>query len=293
MEEKKKPLQWHPAFFAGLQIELSEEADNLEFENEHQLGTKPKQIDVLVIKKDADKPIRKNIGRIFRRHNIVEYKSPEDYLSIDDFYKVYGYTCFYKADATHIDALKIEELTISFVCHNYPRKLIRHLREHGYHVRKVDAGIYYIEGLQMPMQLILTSALSEEENLWLANLTNDLKEKKTAKRILAEYEKHKEDGRYESVMNLITNANMKLFEEVNYMCEALVDIVMRSDRWKDTLDEATKEKWKNDVEKGRTEGTERVNKLIQNLIASSRSGEIERAVTDSAYQQCLFEEFGL
>lgn len=263
MEGKKKPLQWHPAFFAGLQIELSEEADNLEFENEHQLGTKPKQIDVLVIKKDADKPIRKNIGRIFRRHNIVEYKSPEDYLSIDDFYKVYGYTCFYKADATHIDAIKIEELTISFVCHNYPRKLIRHLREHGYDVRKVDAGIYYIEGLQMPMQLILTSALPEE------------------------------DGRYESVMNLITNANMKLFEEVNYMCEALVDIVMRSDRWKDTLDEITKEKWKNDVEKSRTEGTERVNKLIQNLIASSRSGEIERAVTDSAYQQSLFEEFGL
>lgn len=30
MEEtkKKKPLQWHLGFFAGLQIELEEEADN-------------------------------------------------------------------------------------------------------------------------------------------------------------------------------------------------------------------------------------------------------------------------
>ena len=87
---KKEVLQWHPAFFAGLQIELEEEKDNLIFENEHQLGTKPKEIDVLIIKKEKDIPVRKNIGRIFRKHNIVEYKSPVDYLSIDDFYKVYA-----------------------------------------------------------------------------------------------------------------------------------------------------------------------------------------------------------
>lgn len=45
--EEKADLQWHPAFYAGLQIELAEEAQYLEFENEHQLGTKPKEIDVL------------------------------------------------------------------------------------------------------------------------------------------------------------------------------------------------------------------------------------------------------
>ena len=87
-------LQWHPAFFAGLQIELKDDKENLSFENEHQLSAKPMEIDVLVIKKEKDVPVRKNIGRIFRKHNIIEYKSPKDYLSIDDFYKVYGYTCF-------------------------------------------------------------------------------------------------------------------------------------------------------------------------------------------------------
>ena len=33
----KKIRQWHPAFFAGLQIEFEEEKDNLIFESEHQL----------------------------------------------------------------------------------------------------------------------------------------------------------------------------------------------------------------------------------------------------------------
>ena len=93
-EAEEAVLQWHPAFFAGIQIEFSEEKEMLTFENEHQLGTKPKQIDVLIIKKESETKLRKNIGKIFRRYNIVEYKSPKDYLSIDDFYQVYGYACF-------------------------------------------------------------------------------------------------------------------------------------------------------------------------------------------------------
>ena len=71
-------LQWHPAFYADIQIELEAEADLLIFENEHQLGTKPKEIDVLIVKKEQEVPVRKNIGRIFRKYNIVEYKSPTD-----------------------------------------------------------------------------------------------------------------------------------------------------------------------------------------------------------------------
>ena len=74
-EEKsnQKRLQWHSAFFAGIQIELEDDSDKLIFENEHQLSTKPLEIDVLVIKKMSGDIIRKNIGKIFRGHNIIEY----------------------------------------------------------------------------------------------------------------------------------------------------------------------------------------------------------------------------
>lgn len=44
-------LQCHPAFYAGLQIELADDRDNLIFENEHQLSSKPMEIDVLIVKK--------------------------------------------------------------------------------------------------------------------------------------------------------------------------------------------------------------------------------------------------
>lgn len=45
-------LQWHPAFYAEMQIEFKEEADELIFESEHQLGTKPKEVDVIITKKN-------------------------------------------------------------------------------------------------------------------------------------------------------------------------------------------------------------------------------------------------
>jgi hypothetical protein len=39
--------------------------------------------------------IEKNIARIFRHINILEYKSPEDYFSVYDFFKVLSYVFLY------------------------------------------------------------------------------------------------------------------------------------------------------------------------------------------------------
>lgn len=225
-ENQKTGFQWHPAFFAGLQIEFEEEADKLIFENEHQLGTKPKEIDVLIIKKNAEDKITKNIGRIFKGHNIVEYKSPDDYLSIDDFYKVYGYACFYKSDTPKTNEIAISDITITFVCHKYPRELIKHLKtEKNFTITQYEQGIFYIKGDTIMMQLIVTPRLSDESNLWLHNLTNNLSEIESARKLIKEYGKHQNEGLYKSIMNIIVRANPKKFEEDNEMCEALLEIV--------------------------------------------------------------------
>ena len=228
MEEsrkKKQVLQWHPAFYAGLQIEFSEEAEKLIFENEHQLGTKPREIDVLIIKKNPKERINKNIGRIFRTYNIVEYKSPEDYLSIDDYYKVCGYACFYKSDAPRINAIQTLEITVSFVCRNYPYRLMKHLKEERkLYIEKQEAGIFYITGEVFPIQLIVTARLSAEDNLWLRNLTNDLKQDEEIECLLKDYRDHQKNTLYKSVMNLIIRANREKFEEEKEMCEALQEL---------------------------------------------------------------------
>ena len=237
-DTREPAIQWHPAFYAGIQIEFSKEKDKLEFENEHNLGTKPKLIDVLIIKKDPKATIQKNIGRIFRGHNIMEYKSPDDYISIDIFYKVYGYACFYKSGTKHVDEIKANEITVTYVSRNRPEELMKHLRnERGFRIEGKE-GIYRICGDYFPMQLLITSELSKEENFWLRHLTNDLKTVEEADRILSEYQKNHNDKNHKSVMNVIVHANKELFKEASKMCEALLEIM--KEQFKDEVDEMVK-----------------------------------------------------
>lgn len=86
-------------------------------------------MDVLLIKKTKNVQIEKSIGQIFRAHNIIEYKSPEDYLSINDFYKVYAYACLYQSDTDKVNEIDPSMITITFVYSHYPRELLRHLAE--------------------------------------------------------------------------------------------------------------------------------------------------------------------
>lgn len=262
----EKDLQWHPAFYAGMQIELKDEAENLIFENEHQLGTKPFGIDVLIIKKESGKSIRKNIGRIFRKYNIVEYKSPDDYLSIDDFYKVYGYACFYKADVERVNSIEIGELTISLVCTHTPKKLLRHLRaERRYEIVKQGEGIYYVSGDVIPIQIIITRELSQKEKLWLRSLTTHMKDVEEAKQLLDQYQSHEKNILYQSVMEIVVRANQVKFQEVKgYMCEALKEIM------KDEIDAAIAE----GIEKKLAEEIEKVREE-KDAELSKKDAEIE------------------
>ena len=218
-------LQWHSGFSAALRVELEEELEELCIEDEHMLSKKPMQIDVLVVKKKREQPIRKNIGRIFRKHNIIEYKSPEDYLSVNDFYKVYGYTCFYQSETKRVKEIPPEEITITFICNHYPQKLLEHLKKFKrIEVEKQEAGIYYLLGDSFPIQLVIVKELSKEENYWLQNLRCNLKTGEEIQEVVRRYEQVKHKAYYSDVMNLIVRANQKQMEEEKNMCEALNEL---------------------------------------------------------------------
>lgn len=276
-------LQWHPAFFAGIRIEFCEEETKMDFESEHQLGTKPMQIDVLIIKKNNNEPLEKNIGRIFRKHNIVEYKSPIDYLSVDDFYKVYGYACFYKADVTQVDSIKVNEITLSFVCKGYPRKLIQHLTEvRGFSIEQFEAGIYYIKGDIFPIQLIVTSRLSKEHNFWLKNLTDDLSDTEAVRELAREYQDKQKNILYRSVMNVIIKANEELFKEECGVCEAIIDL------FRDEYDEGVAKAKELGIQQGIQQGMrENILSLFRKGLLSTKDAATELNITVEEFEKIL------
>lgn len=117
--KQEKNIDWHEAGYHVLQIEFEDEIEKLEFFKEYRLGKSKdsQRVDILIIKKQEDSAIQKNIGHIFRTHNLVEYKSPHDYLSIDDFYKTIGYACTYMALTGRINELLPENISISYIVH--------------------------------------------------------------------------------------------------------------------------------------------------------------------------------
>jgi hypothetical protein len=206
----RERLAWHPAFFEAIQMELDEYGHELQFISEYQLTTEPLRIDVVIIRKSGNAPIEKNIAAIFRKENIVEYKSPDDYVSVGDYYLVYGYACLYAA----LNHVGINELTVSFVESRYPRELLSHLREvRGYTVEERWPGVYIVSGDILPIQIIDSRKLSEEENLWLKGLDNRLSATEV-QRIADEAEKQGKGARIRAYLDVILRANAKVLQEL-------------------------------------------------------------------------------
>ena len=222
---EKTKLQWHPAFGAALRITFQDEMQYLEMHEEYLLSKKPLQMDVLIIKKLRDVQIKKTIGRIFRKHNIIEYKSPDDSLSVNDFYKVYGYACIYQSNTDRIKEIDPEDMTLTFVCSHYPREFLKHLeRVRGMCTEYQGGGIYYLKGDPIPMQLLIAPRMSDEENYWIQSMRTDLRAGEEIRKLMREYEKHRKSKDYTAVMNLITRANWEQMEVEKKMCDALNEL---------------------------------------------------------------------
>ena len=225
-QKKSQKLQWHPAFCSALRLELLEDAENLEFTDEFQLTEKPLQIDCTVVKVKRDCKIKNEIGKIFRKHNIFEYKSPMDELNIDTFYKAVAYACLYKVLPNHVNEIPAEEITITLIRDRKPVKLLGELEKSGYGYKKEAAGIYYVNGAMFPMQIIESSELDVDMHVQLKALTNHLEESLMRQYLLqvSTFE-GREKNLADIVLQVIVNSNMEKVLEwkgsEQTMCEAL------------------------------------------------------------------------
>jgi len=205
---------WHPAFFEAIQLELNEYRHALNFIYEHHLTTEPLKIDVVIIKKTADIPIKKNIAAIFRKINIFEYKSPDISVTVKDFYHVYGYACLYQSLNEDVD---INEITLTFVESRYPRELIKHLtKKRHFTIEETSSGIYSVKGDILPIQIIDSRQLSAEENIWLKELDNRLSAPQLH-RILEEIGRFGKAVQTKAYLDIIMRANRKNLQEALQM----------------------------------------------------------------------------
>lgn len=227
-----KVTQWHPAFCSAIKLEMRENQGDLDYFEEYNLSNKPLQIDLLIIEKNDNVQIKNEIGRLFRRYNILEYKGPGDELNIDTLYKTIGYACIYKGLGERVDAIPGNELTITLIRWSVPNKLFKQLSESGYEVVNNHNGIFYINGLvNMPIQIVVSSLLTAKEHLSLRMLSKNVNEE-DAKSFILEYcgvQLPGDKQNVDAILQVSVNENRLLFDKIRRkspeMCEALKDLM--------------------------------------------------------------------
>lgn len=224
---KELKTQWHPAFVSAMKLELSEDAEYLDYTSEYNLNTKPLEVDLLIVKKEKDVEIKNEIGKIFRRHNIIEYKSPDDSMNLNTYMKVLAYACLYKAYEEYVDDIKLDEITITMVREKKPVKLLHWFEENGYLIKEVFKGIYYVtRDNHFLTQIIVSKKLSKENQKWLTLLSKDL-DKTDVERVVTQIESLTEEGEKQhgdAILQVAMQENEETFnnmKEEENVCEAL------------------------------------------------------------------------
>ena len=224
-------IQWHSGFYGAAELEFSADREALEFSREYNLSKEPLRMDLLIIKKMTDVRTKNEIGYMFRTHNIVEYKSPDDSLSISDYYKTMAYACLYKGLEDRADQIPAREVTVSFVRDRYPRKLFEALRREGMTIEEPFRGIYYIKGLAFfDTQIIVTKRLDPKNHCGLRVLSANAS-REDVEEFLKTAEKRTDPcdrNNIEAILHVSIGANQQLYDEIRrnfVMCDALRELM--------------------------------------------------------------------
>lgn len=227
-------IQWHMAFRAAIRLEMAEDKEDLRQEEEYLLNTASLQIDILIYKLSPQCTLHNEIGRLFAKYNIVEYKSPKDELGIDEFFKAYAYAALFKSSGETQDSIKAEDVTITFIRAKKPCKLFRTLQQKGCEVHKQFQGIYYLDwhcGLYFKTQIIVTNEL-QQKHIWLRSLSDNLS-KDAARQLIYSAERFTDGIQKvyaDSVLEAVMRSNEEIYRQLRMeddgnVCQALMELM--------------------------------------------------------------------
>ncbi|MCL2183783.1 MAG: hypothetical protein FWB85_09980 [Chitinispirillia bacterium] len=167
---RKESARYHEAAFAAFVYMLRKHRKNgdVTLEDERQLSKRPLRVDIIIIKKNRNAEIENSWARIFRSHNILEYKSPVDSppdMAVFDKV-VHGYAGIYAAQ----ENVPLTEMSATIVCFKKPTELFKALKaDFNYKILRKDKGVYYIINKGCPpekalaVQVVVTSELDASE----------------------------------------------------------------------------------------------------------------------------------
>lgn len=255
-------ISYHPGFYSATELEFREDVGRLEFAREYNLSKEPLRMDMLIIFKNDDEPLENDVGKIFKHHNIIEYKSPKDSLNIDDYYKTIAYASIYKSMGAKVNDIDADQITISIFWDKYPRKLMDLLKKSGAIIEQPFRGIYYIkEKVLFPTQIVVMRQLDDKTHAAFRVLSDHATEM-DVRNFLDSVETvttQRDLNNTRSVLSVSSMANKSLYgllREDNEM-KSIID-EMIEERLEERLEEKLEERLGEKVEEAQKESAKRL-----------------------------------
>ena len=232
MKDSPEKIQWHPAFAGAIELEFRDDYKDVIIQQEYNLSKEPIRIDLLISRKDGNsRKFGNEIGHIMKTYNIIEYKSPEDSLNIDDYYKTIGYVGLYKGMGEYVNKIPAREVTVSMFCTRKPVKMFNMLKEDGTIIEQRYPGVYYIKGNTLfPVQIVVGKELNSTLHSGLRVLS-DSADREDVETFLQNSVKTSEPWEREdidAVLQASVSANKELYEDIRRdsgLCQALRELM--------------------------------------------------------------------
>ena len=305
--------QWHLPFQTVLRLSLEPDAGHYMITPERELTRKPLRIDFLILRLEEGYRMRSSLGKLLKKHTIVEYKGATDYLSVEDLFKGQAYASLYVSSGTGDSsperqkdsasseaslsdparpglAVSPEELLLMFVCYPYPRKVIQFLQRTSVRIEENAPGIYRFRLWCIDMIIVVQSRLDSAKYLWIKNLSSNVPPE-DFDLMAAQQQTHPEDKALDDLIQFIYDNNPYLQKEGENVCKVFDDIRQKAfDQGKDAGLKQGKEEG---FGLGRDEGENQLSRLIQILLRDGQINDISAVTKDKKIRHIFYEKYGL
>ena len=201
---------WHRAFERILRFEALPYGSDVEIRVEQELGIDPPRTDYLILDDRKRMMHGKSIFSIFRGHNIVEYKNPNDSLNERVISKAIGYAGMYIGTARFENERQRDDVSISIFRSEKNQELFRNMQQDGTLIQTDIPGIYRVIKLtDLPFQIVITSELEGDEYAAYRALSDKATERDVE--LVAEQRKQVSDQRTDEMYKKL----LEFYEEKN------------------------------------------------------------------------------
>lgn len=162
-----------------------------------------------------------------------------------------------------------------------PKELLNQISKEGYIIEKQSSGIYYVNGLSVPTQIVVTNELNSQnhESLKVLSKSAQTDDIQRFTELASAFTEPGDKEKADAVLQVSVAANRKNYDKVRRtsdMCEALRELM------KEEIEEELKKNRDKAIQEGLEQG--RINQLIdlvmQNLLPIETAAQCAKMTLD-------------